>query len=79
MQSGLQVRLKRVGYDRVARMLFDIVGDLESFKNVKNGLLHLFAETILCVAQKKLHNHMAIVFVGGILGRESSERQWKVV
>lgn len=51
-----------VGLGRVAKMLFNIVGDVESFKNVKCDTLPVFAEAILSVAQKKLRDRFVSCF-----------------
>lgn len=50
-------------------MLFDITGDPESNKNVKHCYLPGFARTVLRVAQNKLRDRVAVVFIGRIQDR----------
>lgn len=68
----------KTGFDQVERMMFDIVGDWKSYKNVNYFKLLVFTEAFLCIAQKKLHDRVAVVFLGHNVGQEISERQWKV-
>lgn len=75
MRFGLLVGGTRVGFDRVAGMLFDIGSDQESYMNVKYGKLPVFAETYLRVARENSRDRVAVVFIGRVPGRETSERR----
>lgn len=50
-RSGSPVGGKRAEFDRVAKMLSDIVGDRESFMNLKHGKWQVFSKMFLPAAQ----------------------------
>lgn len=64
MRSGSPVGRTRMGFDRVAGVLFDVFDDWESYKNLVDGKLSVFAEASLRVAQKKSRDRVAVFSLG---------------
>lgn len=63
------------GFDKIAQMLFKIVGERKSYKSIKYAELLVLAEGLLGVVQNEWRDEAAINFVGRILGWETSARE----